>query len=67
MTSAPEAIAYSPLQAAAALGISRDHVLLAVKLGDLPAYKIGVRTKILRDDLVAWVRRQRRSNAREQA
>jgi hypothetical protein len=41
--------------------------LLAMKLGHLPGYKIGVRTLVLRDDLVAWVRSQRRSNAREQA
>jgi hypothetical protein len=37
-------------------GISRDHVLLAMKLGHLPGDKIGVRTLVLRDDLVAWVR-----------
>lgn len=62
MKSASEAIAYSPRAAALALGISRDHVLLAMKLGDLPGYKIGVRTIVLRDDLVSWVRRQRRSS-----
>lgn len=67
MKSASEPIAYSPLQAAEALGISREHVYLAVRIGHLRAYKIGVRTKILRDDLVAWVRQQPRSNAREQA
>ena len=57
MKSAPEPIAYSPRVAARVLGISRDHILLAMKLCHLPDFKIGVRTLVLRDDLVAWLRR----------
>ncbi len=67
MKSAPETISLSPRAAAVALGISREHVRLAIKIGTLPAYKLGNRTLILRDDLVAWVRRLPRSNAHEQA
>jgi excisionase family DNA binding protein len=55
----PDAIAYSPRAAALALGISREHIRLAIKLGDLPAYKLGkCRTLVLRDDLIEWIRRQ---------
>jgi len=61
MKSASEAIAYSPRAAALALGISREHVRFAIKFGTLPAYKLGSRTLLLRDDLVAWVRKLPRS------
>jgi excisionase family DNA binding protein len=63
MKSAPTAICYSPRGAALALGISREHVRLAIKLGTLPAYKLGMRTLVLRDDLVAWVRKLPRSKS----
>jgi excisionase family DNA binding protein len=62
----PEVICYSPRSAALALGISREHVRLAVKIGALPGYKLGSRTLVLRDDLVAWVRRLPRSTRHEQ-
>jgi excisionase family DNA binding protein len=67
MKSAPETISLSPRAAAVALGISREHVRLALKLGTIPGFKLGNRTLILRDDLVAWVRRLPRSNAHEQS
>jgi len=44
-------IAYSPRAAAVALGIPRAPVLLALKTGDLVAYKIGMNVKILRSDI----------------
>jgi excisionase family DNA binding protein len=58
----PEPICYSPRAAALALGISREHIRLAIKLGTLPSYRLGMRTLVLRDDLVAFVRRLPRSN-----
>jgi excisionase family DNA binding protein len=49
-------LAYSVREAMRATGISRAQIVAALKDGSLPAVKIGVKKKILVDDLTAWLK-----------
>lgn len=48
-------MAYSPADAAKAIGVSRSVIFGLLKLGHLPRRKIGRRTLILRADLDQYV------------
>lgn len=52
----PDLICYSIRQAATVTGLRRATITLAIKDGTLAAFKIGVRVKILRSDLEAWIK-----------
>lgn len=45
----------STTETAQRLGCSDDTVLLMIKRGDLPAYKVGRRYKIAESDLLAYL------------
>lgn len=50
-----EPISYNKADAAAAVGISADTLMRAVRRGDLPVHYLGGRLVILTSDLRAWV------------
>lgn len=50
-----ELLAYSPDEAAAALGVSRQHIYSLIARGELRRYKIGRSTKIRVADVRALV------------
>lgn len=54
----PERLAYSPAEAAVALGVSRPTVYQLMHRADFPSFKLGGRTLISAEGLRAWVRRQ---------
>lgn len=51
-------LALDVTEAAALLGVSRPTVYALLRREDFPRFKIGRRTKIPREGLEAWVRRQ---------
>ena len=53
-----ERLAYSPTEAAEALGLSRPTVYQLMHREDFPCFKVGTRTLISADGLREWVRRQ---------
>jgi excisionase family DNA binding protein len=53
---APEAISYTPEQAAAVTGRSRTRIFKAIKDGELTARKDGKATLLETDELRRWVR-----------
>ena len=53
---ASEKVAYSPGQAAAAVGVGRTFIFERIRDGSLRAKKAGRRTLIDADDLLAWVK-----------
>jgi len=48
-------IAYSPSGAAAATGLKISRIQAAVRNGSLRAVRVGVKIKILRSDIEAWI------------
>jgi excisionase family DNA binding protein len=48
-------IAYRPAEAAEIIGISRSSIYELFASGELPARKLGHRTVVLRDDLLAYL------------
>jgi excisionase family DNA binding protein len=54
-TSTVDRLAYSPGDAAAALGVARSHVYELLARGELHGRKIGRRTVILHDELVRYL------------
>lgn len=52
-----DVIAYSVCDAVRASGCSRSRLYIAMRDGELRYVKVGRRTLILRDDLVAWLDR----------
>jgi hypothetical protein len=58
-------IAFSPLTAHTAFDppCSKRAIKAALRTGELAAHRIGVRAYVLRDDLVAWVSRQKDTRA----
>lgn len=53
-----ERLAYSPAEAAEALGLSRPTLYTLLHRADFPSFKVGSRTLISAEGLRAWVRRQ---------
>lgn len=51
-------LAYSPTEAAQALGVSRPTVYRLIKREDFPSFKIGSRTLVSADGLKEWVQKQ---------
>lgn len=49
----PERLAYSPGEAALALGVSRAHIYNLMSAGVLPSFTIGRARRIWHDDLMA--------------
>jgi excisionase family DNA binding protein len=49
-------VALSPARAAAVLGIRPDQIQEAIRAGHLPVYTIGIKRRVLIEDLVAYVR-----------
>ncbi len=49
-------VALSPTQAAECMGLRRDQIADAIRSGDLPCYRLGVKRRILVESLVAWVK-----------
>lgn len=66
-----EAVALSPLKAAAATGLRPERISRAIAQGELRAHRVGVRTLITRDELCRWIAsfppafRTRRSHTNE--
>lgn len=58
---ANDAISYSVIGAAKAIGISKTTIWRLVAAGDLPTFKLGHRTLIHADDLKALINRQRQT------
>ena len=56
---------YTYKTAAELLKCSESKVQKMVLAGEIPFIKIGSRTRILDEDLHAWLRRQRQSNCSE--
>jgi len=52
-------LAYSVVDAAKAVSISRSQLYLEIKAGRLKTVKVGVRTLVLADDLGAWLNSHR--------
>lgn len=50
-----ELVAFSTEQAANASGLRQERIAAAVRNGELRAVRVGVKTKILRSDLEAWL------------
>ncbi len=48
-------LAYSPEEAAVAVDVGRSTMYEVLGTGDLPSRKVGRRTLILHDDLMAWL------------
>lgn len=57
--SVSESLAYTAGGAAAACGLPRQSVDHAIKTGELPAMRSGRRYIVLREDVLAWLRRCR--------
>jgi excisionase family DNA binding protein len=57
----------SPADAAAELNVSRSQLYILMGRGELPFVKIGRRRVILWDDLVAYLKRLRASQAAKRA
>jgi excisionase family DNA binding protein len=55
-------IAYSPLDAAAAIGLSRAQLYVLMARGEIPAFKAGSRTLVKASDLQAFIDRQPRAS-----
>lgn len=53
-----EKLAYSPAEAAQALGISRPMVYELMKRDDFKSFKIGTRTLIPANNLREWIAQQ---------
>ena len=64
LATAPVKLAYSIVASAKLVSSSRSQLYLEIQKGRLPATKIGGRTVILHEDLVAWLRRLPRKPAR---
>lgn len=52
---AVEAVAFSPLRAAAATGLRPERISRAIAQGELHAHRVGVRTLITREELSRWI------------
>lgn len=52
-------VSYTRASAAAATGLPGVTIDLAIRTGELPAVKSGRRLIILKEDLIAWLRRCR--------
>ena len=50
-------LAYSIADAAEAIGVSKSALFQVMASGDLPVRKLGRRTLVLRDDLMAYLQR----------
>jgi excisionase family DNA binding protein len=48
-------IAVSPTQASARTGLRQERIAAAVRAGEIRAFRIGVKTKILVSELERWV------------
>ena len=55
----PAKISYSVEEAAEATGIGRSHLYIAIKTGELASLKLGKRRLLMREDILAWLKRQR--------
>jgi hypothetical protein len=53
-----EPLAYSPVNAAIAADCGLTKIYDAMRDKELPARKLGTRTFILKDDLIAWLKSQ---------
>jgi hypothetical protein len=54
-------IAMSPTKLATALDLDyRTVIAPAIRSGDLPAYRIGVKIRVLIEDAVAFIRKQKK-------
>ena len=53
-----ERFAFSPSEAAAALGLSRPTVYQLMRRADFPSFKVGSRTLSSAEGLREWVQRQ---------
>lgn len=56
LNEAGDRLTFSPVEAAALLGVGKPLVYEALRTGALPAVKLGRRTLITRDALAAYVR-----------
>jgi excisionase family DNA binding protein len=48
-------IAVSPTQASARTGLRQERITAAVRAGEIRAFRVGVKTKILVSELERWV------------
>ena len=58
-----ERLAYTTVEAASAAGVSRAHIYNEMARGNLPSVQLGRCRRILHDDLMAWLRRNRTNGA----